>query len=308
MRLLSLIIVVALSAVPVFAQEGRFYADISAGAAVFNIESNLYTDSENEEIDSLDADAESISTTMPVLVFDAGYKTKDTTYYIKTPFDEGDYGLAAGVKHDFGEAGDIDVSVFTKLGSEVWENPYVLDRDATDADVAGIDVTYRKIGGTGFELDYALTTISVDEDKAADAYEELDRSGLVHDIKLGYAYSVAPGTAIVPGIRVERGQLEGEAESWQGFGAGLELRRFSKTYFTKMSLNYKKDNFDEENPYFGETREDSSVSGFFMFSYRGFSNKRVSATLLAYYSVSDSEIDFFDSKASALAGVLGYSF
>jgi hypothetical protein len=275
------------------------------GGGVVNSDSNLSTFDDKKVLGSITEDGDNDSEGMFMATGKLGYVTSSgTDFYLSS---EGD--LTLGVAHDF-EFGSLRSELLYRSG-EVWENPYLtgVKRKETDVDEFGVRLGLSEIMGTGLEFDYTFTDVSVDDDTVGDLYEALDRSGSRHEINVAYSLPFAGSHALIPGVTYEKGDMDGDAESYDRYALNLGYRYTDKCFLFDTTLSAGVVEYDDTHPLYSKTRDDSIYSIESRLTWLkpfGYDNYSVSVT--SGYTHHDSNIDFFDSNESMVGFGIGYSF
>ncbi len=287
---------------------------LSAGAGYVSSKDQLRPNDGNKRVRDLDDNANRYDAAIPLVSFDLRYTFAESgrQVYLGTPMgDEGPPGLTLGGVWPFKDGGKIDAGAFVMPFGDVWEDPYLVDRDRdeTEKDRYGAKIDYTRILGTGFEAGYRIEHIDIDDDDIGRRFNDLERDGWVHAIKLGYALPFGSGWQLVPEAGFTLGDIDGDANRYRGYRFKLGLRRFHAGHLLNLSAGIGYRDYDEEHPIFEKDRNDTlfSVFGFYTRSNL-FSDKPLFCSLLAGFNHRSSNIDFLEADTFISGLMLGYRF
>lgn len=251
---------------------------------------------------------------IPLVNFDLRYTFAGSgrQVYLGTPMsDDGPPGLTLGGVWPFEDGGKIDVGAFVVPFGDVWEDPYLVDRDRdeTEKDAYGAKIDYTRILGTGFEAGYGIKRIDIDDDDIGRRFDDLERDGWVHALKLGYAFQLGKGLKLVPEAGFTIGDIDGDANRYLGYRFKLGLRRFHAGHLLNLSAGVGYRDYDEEHPIFDKDRNDTLYNVFGMYTRSNlFGHTPLFCSLLAGYSHRSSNIDFLEADTFMSGLMLGYRF
>lgn len=291
-----------------------FSGRISAGAGFMTSTDQLKTTDENKRIDSLSGDADWYDKFMPLVMFNLGYTFAESgrqVYFGIPPALGGTPRLALGFVQPFSDGSRLDISVFTRLFSEVWRDPYLInaDRKETREYNYGTRFAYQQILGTGFGLSYAFSRINVNVDDIGDRFNELERDGYIHSAEVEYVFRLGETLSLSPDFKLSIGDLDGEANAYTGYQFGLGVRKFSKAYQLMLKAAIGWDDYDDKHPIFGKTRNDTNYSVFGMFTRSDlFGRDYLFGTLMAGYRYRDSNIGFLEAQTFFSGAMIGIEF
>jgi len=307
LRLLTAILTISLLCSTAFAEKEGFSGYFDAGIIGISSNDALMVSSNNEEIDSLSENPDSFGKGILAVLFDVNYKSGSLNYHAGTPMESVKPELAFGVTKIFGKS-SFDVSLTVSPMSEVWENPYVMDRDATDSHKAGLKFEYKGIAGTPFMASLKISSRDVKDDEIGKIYPDMKRDSNTTEMLVGYSLRHKTGF-VRPFVSINTTDSDGEAESSDGAGAGVLA--FHKTssglLIGGFSAQYSK--YGKENPVFSETRKDTEASVFVNYKWQnpfGWQKKHIS--FLAGAMNRSSNIDFYDAVTYVGGVTLGFDF
>ncbi|MDJ0984149.1 MAG: DUF2860 family protein [Desulfobacterales bacterium] len=304
---------IAFAAGPAEKAEG-FSGRISAGAGYMTSTDQLKTSDENNRIDSLSGDADWYDSFLPLVLFNLQYTFAESgrqIYFGTPPELSGPPGLSLGFVQPFSDGSRLDISVFARLFSEVWRDPYLTDvnRKETREHNYGTRVAYEKILGSGFNLSYAFSRTDVNVDDIGDRFNDLERDGYAHKAEVEYDFRLGQTITLTPGFELTVADIDGEANAYNGYQFGLGFRKFSKTYQLMLKGSVGWDDYDERHPVFSKTRNDTNYSVFGMFTRSDlFGVDALFATIMAGYRYRDSNIGFLNAQTFLSGAMVGIEF
>jgi hypothetical protein len=291
-----------------------FSGRISAGAGFMTSTDQLKTTDENKRIDSLSGDADWYDKFMPLALFNLRYTFTESgrQVYFGTPQElSGPPGLSLGFVQPFSDGSRLDISVFTRLFSEVWRDPYLTNdgRKETREYKYGTQVEYDEILGSRFKLAYTFSRVDVNVDDIGDRFNDLERDGYIHNAEIEYDFRLGQSMSLAPGFELSVGDLDGEANAYTGYRFGLGFRKFSKSYQFMLKTAIGWDDYDDKHPIFSKTRNDTNYSAFGMFTRSNlFGKKYLFGTLMAGYRYRDSNIGFLNAQTLLTGAMIGIEF
>ena len=291
-----------------------FSGRIAAGAGFMTSTDQLKTTDENKQIDSLSGDADGYDKFMPLALFNMRYSFAETgrQIYFGTPAElSGPPGVSLGFVQPFSDGSRLDVSVFARLFSEVWRDPYLTnaDRKETRESNYGTRIEYDKIFGSRFKLVYAFSRVDVNVDDIGDRFNDLERDGYVHNAEVEYDIRLGQSMSLAPAFELSIGDIDGEANAYRGYQFGLGFRKFSKAYQFILKAAIGWDDYDDKHPIFGKTRNDTNYSVFGMLTRSDlFGQDYLFGTLMAGYRYRDSNIGFLEAQTFLSSAMIGIEF
>jgi hypothetical protein len=304
---------VAAAAGPAEKSEG-FSGRISTGAGYMTSTDQLKTTDENKRIDALSGDADRYDTFLPLALFNLRYTFAESgrqVYFGTPPELSGPPGLSLGFVQPFSDGSRLDLSVFTRLFSEVWRDPYLTNasRKETREYNYGTRLAYEAILGTGLKLSYAFSRVDVNVDDIGERFNDLERDGYLHKAELEYDFRLGQTLTLTPGFELSIGDIDGDANAYTGYQFGLGLRRFSKSYQLMLKAAVGWDDYDDKHPIFSKTRNDTNYSVFGMLTRSElFGSDYLFATLMAGYRYRDSNIGFLNAQTFLSGAMIGIEF
>ncbi len=294
-------------------KENGFSGRVEAGAIWIKTTDQLFVDDKNEKTDHLNDEADSFSITLPAVMFDLRYafQSSDTEVYLGTPLEESGIALTLGLAQTFINKSKLDLSVFSKIMTEVWKDPYIAggERDDTDIKDVGFTIDYDSILDTGLNLYYRYNLVDVDEDVIGTRFNDLKRDGIIHITGLGYMIDLDESNIIIPGFEYCKANMDGESNSYNSYKIKFEYKRMKKDYILNAFVSADKKDYDKMHPIFNKTRDETEYSATAIFTLLNpFGYDKFFTNFVVGYSYSDSNIDFFD-KSTYISGItIGYNF
>ncbi len=293
---------------------------LNLGVGVITTKSNLLYGNEsidvgNETTDSLtDGPDKTDSQGIPVLNFQVGYfwKSSKTFLYFGTDIEDlirYDFTSVAVVRKGVGDAGVLSFElVSTPVAADVWEDPYLVGskRQDTERTSTGVRLSWDKIGGTPLDITVTGRDIEIDNERSGQSLpltpaerELLDRNGDLRQIEILYKFGQGRKHRFYPTVRYSDFDLDGGAmahEQWRGQATYIYSR---KGFVLTTNLFFGSNDYDEVNPIYGVTRDDD-LTGVTLSTFFGglFGSEHWIGLINAAYYDSDSNIDFYDTKAS----------
>jgi hypothetical protein len=303
----------AVAAGPAEKSEG-FSGRISAGAGYMTSTDQLKTTDENKRIDSLSGDADRYDKFLPLPLFNLRYTFAESgrqVYFGTPPEPGGPPGLSLGFVQPFSDGSRLDLSVFTRLFSEVWRDPYLANtsRKETREYNYGARLAYEEILGSGLKLSYAFSRVDVNVDDIGERFNDLERDGTIHSAEVEYDFRLGQRLTLSPGFELSIGDIDGDANAYNGYQFGLGLRRFSKSYQLMLKAAVGWDDYDDKHPIFSKTRNDTNYSVFGLLTRPDlFGSDYLFATLMAGYRYRDSNIGFLNAQTFVTGATIGVEF
>lgn len=291
-----------------------FSGRISAGAGFMASTDQLKTTDENKRIDSLSGDADWHDKFMPLALFNLNYTFADSgrqVYFGTPPELSGPPGLSLGLVQPFSDGSRLDISVFTRLFSEVWRDPYLTDTDRKETREYnyGTRLAYEQIFGTGFKLSYAFSRVDVNVDDIGDRFNDLERDGYIHAAEVEYDFKPGNAMTLSPGFKLSIGDIDGDANAYTGYQFGLGFQKFSKSYRLMLKAAVGWVDYDDQHPVFNKTRNDTNYSIFGMFTRSDlFGQDFLFATIMAGYRYRDANIGFLNAQTFMSGAMIGVEF
>lgn len=227
--------------------------------------------------------------------------------YVTTPLEE--YGVATGVTLP-STWGEWELQACYVFPDRVWEDPYLLGvpRTETDRERFGGTLGLKDIVGTSWSASYTLRRIEVEQDRAGEAYPDLERGGLTHQLEISHRFDLG-GSLIMGSAAYERADLDGDAAAYDAAAATatwvIPWRQFQFMLGAEVGYDWHR----ASHPLFGSTREDLRLGANAIITYRepfGITGSELGA--LGAWTYEDSNCDFYDAQSIHLGMFIGYHF
>lgn len=307
-----------------------FSGFINVGAGAMNVRNNMVAgndmaDMTSKRIDSISGSPGYDTNAIPLINFEVNYTIAET----RTQIIAGnrledllrfDTSSVIGIRQELPDKSSVSLLyAFSPFATSVWEDPYLTgeDRKKTDRTGEGLRMGFDRIFGTPLETEFTWRKISIDTETSGTTQaltpserDLLDRNGRIFSGKITYPISIQKRRhTIIPTLEYSRYDLDGDAMAFNRYGLLLSYLRIGTRFNVITNLTYARSDFDEENPLFIETREDTMIGTSLSLFYKRFL-KVPSMNLvgtIAYYE-SDSTINFYDSRISMATLSILYRF
>jgi hypothetical protein len=315
-------------------QESGFSGFVSGGAGVWRVEDNMVKKIggfrvSDDEINSLDRKPQSETSVTPIFNYNVRYTfaSTRTQIFLGSELEDilrFDTTTLFGVRQELYDQSIIGVGyVFAPFVSEVYRDPYRVDRDrdGTDRNINGVRLSYENILGSDVSFQYTYRNIDLDNESSGSdpalgltgsEQDRLDRNGDQHDLEVLYRYVFESGGSkhtFIPSFQYSYFDLDGSAMTYNYFLFNVNYRFDAEKFAIALNGYYGYADYDKSNPIFGKTREDDrygfSVLGFYkhIFGVQG-----LHLNPLVTINRSDSNIDFYKSEVDLFALSLFYAF
>jgi hypothetical protein len=190
---------------------------------------------------------------------------------------------------------------------EVFENPYLLnkDRKRTDAIEVGVSVS-KSIFHDLITLSLGYKNITIDDKVTADAQQSSDQ------LNFDTSFVLIPIEEVITGIgyHFTYNDSKGKSNSYTKHGFSISnITQLTTDYSIASELIYSRFSFDFQNSYFEKKRDENSLSlGVDLTIDNIFNSKDVYFKTELFYSKKSSNIDFFETKYSGVNFSIGYKF
>lgn len=278
------------------------------GAIFYSVKSNLEV-TDNKRVNSLDKPDTFQSGFIPVLELIATKENNGKTFFGGTDFSESFRGFSLGVK-TASEMGKMTVAVSFSPFKKVWKNPYLTGVDRSET-YAYEYVGYFNLEGvkkTNFSLKYSLQYTDVKSEKIP--YDDLKRDGFLQRFVVGYKINTKlNGFYFLPEFGLAYNSAQGDSNSYFGYFGGISGIYGSRDKRFFLKIGYENDNFNKKDPVFLKNRDDRVISAIAGVTFNNIFNKnKLYATLVAGYSVKNTNIDFYYETKLFSGVIIGYKF
>jgi len=232
-----------------------------------------------------------------------------------------DVAIQLGVRQELPDKSIATVNaIVTPFPQKLWVDPYVefAVRDFDKVNFPGFRLVWSRILGTGLELTFTDRFFVFDAEQSGqwlvgqgrldpDDVDLLDRNGDNLSFQTGYHFR-AGRHRFEPSVTYARDNRDGAAVSSDGFGARLNYRYLDPRFAIDANLGYAQRDHDAIHPLYGERvsrdRVGGSITAAVPIELLG--SKKWNLWASAEYIREDSNVDFFESRLSALTLGIGW--
>ncbi|WP_159065032.1 DUF2860 family protein [Thaumasiovibrio subtropicus] len=309
------------------AERTGFSGAITVHAGYGSSDSQMNPTDDNQVTNSLDGKGkkESGAVFFPIFRFNYTLASNQTQFYIgasENKVVEGDFKTEFGVVQDFGSFGIVTVGYapFTPFAKdETWSDPFVTDakRQKTDQDTQAFRLRVDELAGLPFSVEYGYGQREVDKERSGQALgltaaerARLNRDGDFHGLTLESVLPVGPDVVFLPSFQYIRGDMEGEAYSFDSYEfGGTVMGSFLDVHSVSATVSAGSRDYDASHPVFGKKREDKMYGIFATYSYdRPFGWSDTAFISTAGYSSTTSNIKFYESQEYMVSVGMAYTF
>jgi hypothetical protein len=323
---------VALALDPIPKQPG-FSGYIQPGLGYMSIKSNMVAkvlsfDLSDQKINNLNDEPDSQSTMLFSLPFKLAYTFQGGRTQVFLGTEVGDLlsfdtAQQLAIKQDVGSLGVMQAGLLFSGATRVWKDPYVTNqnRDDTDRRNMGVQFTWDKMFGSNLELEYSIRKVDIGSEKsgqdpalalANSEQDRLDRNGVAHKVSAAYQFTFAEKHRITPEIALSYDDLDGEAMANTGVDLKLNYTYLGDPLTLVFNASVGQADYDKSNPIYGKTRDDDrygvSATVYYKnpWGWKLFNSEPMQFFVTGAYSITDSNIDFYNQEA--LLGMGGVAF
>jgi len=308
---------------------------INLGAGGISAESNMIAGNDlgdigKKRIDSLTDSPDSKSDVIPVLNGELAYTFASTRTQLflgnsLEDFIRFETATLAGVRQELPDNSLLEISyVFSAIPTEVWADPYVVDRNRskTDRTASGLRLKYDKILGSDFEILFTWRSIELDDelsgltqlvqrgDLTAAQTKLLDREGDSYQFEVLYPFRFENDKHVIaPAFNYTRLDLDGGAMANDRYQGQLTYFYTGEIFNVAANLFYAYADYDETNPIYLKKRNDNNYGGTLSVFYKNlFDVERLSLVGTVAGFKSDANIDFYDTTIGFFSLSVLYRF
>ncbi|KII78945.1 DUF2860 domain-containing protein [Vibrio renipiscarius] len=300
-----------------------FSGEVSVSTGFYSTESNLNTNDDNKQIDSLGAPSDSVSGGLILPLGNVAYtfgNGLNQQFYAGTSRDDiatGTLAFELGYKYQLASGMIINASMLpTIMSGEVWADPFVTgaDRKTTDEDGNAYRLKIENIAGSKFSVDMAYATKDVENEKSGSVIAPMEMDSLRRDsnafiFKTDYKLFLDQQTILTPRLSYISSDADGDANSFTGYGAELSYFKLLDRHQFALTGSFKTRDYDANHAYFNKTRQDDEFSLFAAYEYENIMDwQDWSLISLVGFSNSDSNINFYDQKNYIMSVGMNYHF
>ena len=322
----------ALDPVP---QESGFSGFIRPGVGYLKYKSNMVAsiqgfDLSEETNDSLTDSPDSETTAIVTLPFRLAYTfaSTRTQLFVGTDLTDlirFDMSQQIGVKQGIGNLGVLQGGfLFSGMPAKVWKDPYLVgeDRDETKRKSTGARLTWDRIFGSWFQVQYTYRKVDIDSEKSGESLGFLtasDRKLLERDsdrqtVDIAYAFHFAKGHTLAPAFVYTHDDRDGKAMKNDAYDFQLTyayLSRDNPFAFTGNAFIGQAE-YDKRNPIYDKKQDDDryGIQGTLYYEnpwkWSLLGSRPMNFFLGGAYAKTDANIDFYDQEA--IMGSVGVFF
>ena len=316
-------------------QESGFSGFIRPGVGYLSYKSNMVAsiqgfDLSEEKIDSRDDSPDTETTPLVTLPFMLAYTfaSTRTQLFLGTDISDlirFDMTQQLGVKQGIGNFGILQGGfLFSGMPAKVWKDPYLEgeDRDDTKRKNTGARLTWDRIFGSWFQVQYTYRKVDIDTEESGDSVgyltnserKLLERDSDRHVADIAYRFHFAKNHTLAPAFIYTNDDRDGKAMKNESYDFQLTyayLNRNSPFSFTGNAFIGQAD-YDKRNPIYDKKQEDDryGVQGTLYWANPwkwGFlGSKPMDFFVGGAYAKTDANIDFYDQEA--IMGNVGVLF
>lgn len=312
-------------------RESGFSGYVELLGAYFSTNSQLNTDHENKKTDSLDKSGKRVNKFRPFPLGLISYTFADirTQLYVgilPENVAQGQFQVEAGMRHDLTGGTRLRAAVipFTPIQQETWKDPFVVDRNRQETDIAsyGIKLAAENIKGWGLNLKFGWAHTTIDDEQSGqflisqpgspltlDDLDDLERDSNTYRFTGEYSFHLNRRMQLKPILRYTRGDAKGDANSFHGLSPQLSLSYFHDPLQVVLNAALNTEWYDKTHPVFDKTRKDLNSSFFAILGYKEpFKLKNFRIDWFNGIFRQDSNINFYESTSWLTALGIGYEF
>ena len=304
-------------------KESGFTGFIRPGVGYMRFKSNMVAsflgfDLSEEKIDSLSDSPDSQSTGIALVPFSLEYTFASTRTQLflgtdLTDLIRFDYSQQFGVKQGIGSFGILQGGIlFSGIPAKVWKDPYVVDRnrDETSRTSNGGRLTWDRIFGSQFQLQYTYRKIDISSEKSGDFLglsnadkKLLERDGDRHVGDVAYRFNFAKRHTLAPAFVYTKDDLDGDAMKSDVYDFQLTYAYLGDTFSFTGNAFIGWADYDEKNPIYDKKQDDDryGIQGTLYYknpwNWSLFGSNPMNFYVGAAFADTDSNIDFYDQEA-----------
>ena len=330
---LAFVALVAVASCPVLAavddipETSGFSGFFLTGPAAFTVESNLIVDGAPLLDDVGNTQIESIFDSPSAQTAPAWFLAGELNYTFATTRTQLFFGnrledilrldltYGVGVRQELPDDSILALSVVaTPLEMRVWSDPYVegVDRVPTDRNKPGLRLRWGRMFKTALEFTATFREVRHDQERSGEFLVDegrldpalqplLSRNGESLTLQFLYRVRAKQHHVFEPSIRYTGLDLDGAAMRSTAYALRLTYLYLTPKLVVDANLVLGTHEADEVHPVYGMVKEadrrGAAVSAF----YDLFKKKRLRAYATAEYFKEKANIDFFDSRVSAIS-------
>jgi len=314
------------SALDPIPQESGFSGFIRPGVGYLKYKSNMVAsiqgfDLSEKEIDSYNDSPDSETTPLVTLPFTLAYTFASTRTQLffgtdLTDLIRFDMSQQIGVKQGIGSLGVLQAGfLFSGMPAKVWKDPYLTgrNRDDTKRKSTGARLTWDRIFGSMFQVQYTYRKVDIDTEESGDSIgflsssqrNLLERDSDRHTADIAYRFHFAKSHTLAPAFIYTYDDRDGKAMRNDAYDFQLTyvyLNPGSAFSFTGNATIGQAD-YDKRNPIYGKTQEDDhyGIQGTLYYEnpwgWSLFGSKPMNFFVGGAFAKTNANIDFYDQEA-----------
>ncbi|MBW2704991.1 MAG: DUF2860 family protein [Deltaproteobacteria bacterium] len=314
------------SALDPIPQESGFSGFIRPGVGYLKYKSNMVAsiqgfDLSEERIDSNNDSPDAETTALVTLPFTLAYTfaSSRTQLFVGTDLTDlirFDMTQQIGVKQGIGNFGVLQGGfLFSGMPAKVWKDPYLegQDRDETKRKSTGARLTWDRIFGSWFQVQYTYRKVDIDSEKSGNSIgtltssdrQLLERDSDRHTADIAYRFHFAKSHTLAPAFIYTHDDRDGKAMKNDAYDLQLTYAYFNQNNPISFTGNafIGQAEYDEDNPIYNKEQDDDRYGVQGTLYYRnpwgwslGGSNP-MQFFIGGAYSKTDANIDFYDQEA-----------
>ena len=312
-------------------RESGFSGYIELLGAYISTNSQLDTDNENRQTDSLDKSGKRVHKFRPFPLGLISYTFADirTQLYVgllPENVAQGQFQVEAGIRHDLTDGTGLRAAFIpvTPLEPETWKDPFVINqnRQKTDITSYGIKLAAENIKDRGLSFRFAWVRATIDDEQSGqflisqpDSFltladlDDLERDSNLYRFTGEYSLRLGQRIRLKPILRYIRNDADGNANSFHGLSPQLSLSYFHNQLQATLNASVNTEWYDDTHPVFDKTRKDFNLSLFAILGYREpFNLRNFRFDWFNGIFQQNSNINFFESTSWLTALGVGYEF
>ncbi|MGB5748312.1 MAG: DUF2860 family protein [Desulfobacterales bacterium] len=329
------------SALDPIPQESGFSGFIRPGVGYLSYKSNMVAsiqgfDLSKERNDSLNDSPDSETTALVTLPFTLAYTFASTRTQLffgtdLTDLIRFDMSQQIGVKQGIGSLGVLQGGfLFSGMPAKVWEDPYLTgqDRDDTKRKSTGARLTWDRIFGSFFQVQYTYRKVDIDTETSGQSLvggvgpnritsserQLLERDSDRQSVDLSYRFNFAKSHTLAPAFIYTHDDRDGKAMKNDAYDLMLTyayLNRDNPFSFTGNAYIGQAD-YDKDNPIYDKKQDDDryGIQGTVYYEnpwgWSLFGSRPMNFFVGGAYAKTDANIDFYDQEA--IMGSVGVFF
>jgi len=304
-------------------KESGFSGFIRPSVGYLNFKSNMVAsflgyDLSEKSIDSLSDSPDSQSTGIATVPFSLAYTFAGTRTQLflgtdLTDLIRFDFSQQFGVKQGIGKLGILQGGIlFSGIPAKVWKDPYVTgqDREDTKRKSNGGRLTWDRIFGSQFQLQYTYRKIDISSEKSGDFLgltsaqkNLLERDGDTHTGEILYLFTFAKRHFLAPAFSYTYDDRDGGAMKNDAYNFQLTYGYNGDTFSVSGNAFVGWADYDDRNPIFDKKQDDDSYGIQGTLYYKNpwdwslFGSNPMNFYVGAAFVKTDANIDFYDQEA-----------